>query len=150
YGPSQDWLKITKSSKAKNKIKQYFKKQRREENVEKGKKEIEQIIIDMGLQPKEVLTERNLSRVLERCNLANEIDMYAAVGYQGITAALIVTRLTDEIRKEKETEQKFEEAIEKIQSSVQEKKLPKSDDQSGIVVEGVDNILVRLSKCCNP
>src|SRR5690625_810214 len=115
YGPSQDWLKITQSSKAKNKIKQYFKKQRREENVEKGKQEIEKIIVDMGLQPKEVLTEKNLTRVLERFNLANEQDMYAAVGYQGITASLIVTRLTDDIRKEQESEQKLEETIEKVQ-----------------------------------
>src|SRR5690625_3298078 len=59
YGPSQDWLKITQSSQAKNKIKQFFKKQRREENIEKGKQEIVKGIVDLGLQPKEVLTEEN-------------------------------------------------------------------------------------------
>ena len=150
YGPSQDWLKITQSSQAKNKIKQFFKKQRREENIEKGKQEIVKGIVDLGLQPKEVLTEENLNRIFERFNLSNEDDMYAAVGYQGITASLIVTRLTDKIRREKEAEEKLEEKIEKVQSSVQERTVTKDKNGTGIQVEGVDNILVRLSRCCNP
>src|SRR5690625_2393762 len=99
YGPSQDWLKITQSSQAKNKIKQFFKKQRKEENIAKGKAEVEQGILDLGFTPKEVLTPENIKRVFERFNLSNEDDMYAAVGYQGITASLIVTGVTDKIRR---------------------------------------------------
>src|SRR5690625_2172567 len=150
YGPSQDWLKITQSSQAKNKIKQFFKKQRRDENIEKGKQEIEKAIINLGLQPKEVLTEENLNRIFDRFNLSSEDDMYAAVGYQGISGSLIVTRLTDKIRKEKEAEEKLEEKIEKVQSNVQDKTFTKIKKDSGIQVEGVDNVLVRLSRCCNP
>src|SRR5699024_7257396 len=104
YGPSQDWLKITKSSQAKSKIKQFFKRQRKEENIDKGKAEVEQGIKDLGFPLKEVLTQENIKRVCEKFNFVNEDDLYAAVGYQGISGALIVTRLTDKIRKEKEQE----------------------------------------------
>ena len=95
YGPSQDWLKITQSSQAKNKIKQFFKKQRKEENIEKGKAEIEKGIQELGFTPKEVLTPENIKKVCKKFNFVNEDDLYAAVGYQGITAALIVTRLNE-------------------------------------------------------
>lgn len=150
YGPSQDWLKITQSSQAKNKIKQFFKKQRKEENIEKGKAEIEKGIQELGFTPKEVLTPENIKKVCKKFNFVNEDDLYAAVGYQGITAALIVTRLTNQLRKEKESEQKLEEKIEEVQHSVQDKSSSLSKTDSGVIVEGVDNVLVRLSRCCNP
>lgn len=145
YGPSQDWLKLTQSSQAKNKIRQYFKRQRREENIEKGRTEVESGIKALNLTLKEVLTAENISRVCEKFNFASEEDMYAAVGYQGITSALIVTRLTEEIRRQEEelTEQKLDE----LKTSYRDTS-PKHN--SGIIVEGIDNILVRLSRCCNP
>ncbi|WP_164668509.1 RelA/SpoT family protein [Virgibacillus doumboii] len=148
YGPSQDWLKITQTSQAKNKIKQFFKKQRREENISKGKEAVDKEIRALGIEPKEVLTQDNLKRIYEKFNFINEDDMYAAVGYQGITAALIATRLTDEIRRTKMKEQNLEETLEEVKSDVPNKKIQKRD--SGVKVEGVDNLLVRLSKCCNP
>src|SRR5699024_692167 len=64
YGPSQDWLNITQSSQAKNKIKQFFKRQKREENVAKGKEEVEENITELGFDIKEVLTDENINRVL--------------------------------------------------------------------------------------
>src|SRR5690625_1922085 len=82
YGPSQDWLKITQSSQAKNKIKQFFKRQRKEENIEKGKSEIEQGIKELGFTPKEVLTSDNINKVCKKFNFVNENDLYAAVGYR--------------------------------------------------------------------
>ncbi|HLR08304.1 MAG TPA: bifunctional (p)ppGpp synthetase/guanosine-3',5'-bis(diphosphate) 3'-pyrophosphohydrolase [Bacillota bacterium] len=148
YGPSQDWLNITQTSKAKNKIKQFFKRQRREENIIKGKEWVEKEIRALNIDPKEALTEENLQRVYEKFNFSSADDMYAAVGYQGITAALIATRLTDKIRKRREKEQDLSESIEEIKSDVEDKKLSKQD--FGVRVEGVDNLLVRLSKCCNP
>lgn len=148
YGPSQDWLNITQTSKAKNKIKQFFKRQRREENIIKGKEWVEKEIRALNIDPKEALTEENLQRVYEKFNFSSADDMYAAVGYQGITAALIATRLTDKIRKRREKEQDLSEFIEEIKSDVEDKKLSKQD--FGVRVEGVDNLLVRLSKCCNP
>lgn len=148
YGPSQDWLNITQTSQAKSKIKQFFKKQRRDENVSKGKEAVDKEIRALGIEPKEVLTQENLSRVYERFNFVNEEDMYAAVGYQGITAALIATRLTDKLRRTKLKEQNLEETLEEVKSESTVKKKQKRD--SGVRVAGVDNMLVRLSKCCNP
>lgn len=148
YGPSQDWIKVTQTSQAKNKIKQFFKKQRREENIVKGKEQVDKEIRALGIEPKEALTTENLQRIYEKFNFTNEEDMYAAVGYQGITAALISTRLTDKIRQSKLKEQDLAQTLEEVKSEVKDKKPHKRD--SGVRVEGIDNLLVRLSKCCNP
>ena len=150
YGPSQDWLKITKSSQAKSKIKQFFKRQRKEENIEKGKTEVENGIKELGFPLKDVLTTENLKRVCEKFNFVNEDDLYAAVGYQGISGALIVTRLTDKLRKQQENEQNLEEKIIEAQQSVQDTLNSSTKSDSGVIVAGMDNMLVRLSRCCNP
>lgn len=150
YGPSQDWLKITKSTQAKNKIRHFFKKQRRDDNIEKGQADIAQQIAELGYTTKEVLTNENLKRIFDKFNFNTIEDMYAAVGYQGITAALIVTRLTDKLRKEKEMEDS------RLEMLAAEAPKPIVTDNtnvkvgSGVKVEGVDNVLVRLSRCCNP
>src|SRR5699024_9430483 len=144
YGPSQDWLKITQSTQAKSKIRQFFKKQRRVENIEKGKEEIEAGIKELGYPLKEVLTEENIKRVCEKFNFVNEEDLYAAVGYQGITSSLIVTRLTDKIRKEREKEENTLANSEEVKTIVNKK------SDTGVIVEGLDSVLVRLSRCCNP
>ncbi|GAB7386506.1 GTP diphosphokinase [Bacillaceae bacterium] len=142
YGPSQDWLKIAKSSHARNKIKQWFKKERREENVQKGKEAIENEIRRQGYDLKEVFTEDGLKTVANKFNFQAVEDMFAAVGYGGITAAQIVTRLTEKFRKAKEETLKLPEG----KPEAQERKKP---DQ-GVSVKGVKNLLVRFSRCCNP
>lgn len=146
YGPSQDWLKVAQSSHAKNKIRQYFKKQRREENVEKGKELVEKEIKALECDLKEVLTSENLKRVAEKFNFSNAEDMYAAVGYNGITATQIAHRLTDRFRKR--TEVDLEERLKELSTDL--KKAPSRKKDAGISVKGVDNLLIRLSKCCNP
>ncbi|WP_217586817.1 RelA/SpoT family protein [Lentibacillus saliphilus] len=148
YGPSQDWLKVTQTSQAKNKIRQFFKKQRREENISKGKEWVEKEIRALNIEPKDALTQDNLRRVYEKFNFVNEEDLYAAVGYQGITAALIATRLTEKIRASRKQEQGIEKTIEDAITTPANKPNQKGD--SGVRVEGVDNMLIRLSKCCNP
>src|SRR5699024_11011481 len=87
----------------------YFKRQKREENIEKGKLEIEKGIKALKLSPKEVLTEENINRVGEKFNFGSLDELYAAVGYQGITSSLIVTRLTDDIRRKQEQKEKHKE-----------------------------------------
>ncbi|MET3196235.1 bifunctional (p)ppGpp synthetase/guanosine-3',5'-bis(diphosphate) 3'-pyrophosphohydrolase [Bacillus sp. OAE603] len=146
YGPSQDWLKLAQSSHAKNKIRQYFKKQRREENVDKGKELVEKEIKALDCDIKEVLTSENLKRVAEKFNFSNAEDMYAAVGYNGITATQIAHRLTDKFRKRPEVD--LEERLKELSSDL--KKAPSRRKDAGISVKGVDNLLIRLSKCCNP
>ncbi|MGM8364682.1 RelA/SpoT family protein [Virgibacillus sp. W0181] len=149
YGPSQDWLKITQTSQAKNKIKQFFKKQKREENIIKGKEQVEKEIESLGFDIKDVVTQENLDRVYEKFNFSSEEDMYAAVGYQGITAALIATRLTEKLRHTRKKEQDLQTTIEEVKKDEKPKSRTGRRD-SGVEVEGVDNLLVRLSRCCNP
>lgn len=149
YGPSQDWLNITQSSQAKNKIRQFFKKQRREENIEKGREQVEKEIKAFDIEPKDVITPDNVKRILDKFNFTSADDMYAAVGYQGITAASIATRLTEDIRKTKRNEKALKEAMGEIPRDGRRRGTKKTKD-IGIEVQGVENLLVRLSKCCNP
>src|SRR5690625_7199912 len=93
YGPSQDWLKITQTSQAKNKIRQFFKKQRREENIVKGKELADKGIRAFDIAPKEVITPDNIKRILVKFNFDNEEDMYASVGYKKINADSITTKV---------------------------------------------------------
>ncbi|WP_175990910.1 bifunctional (p)ppGpp synthetase/guanosine-3',5'-bis(diphosphate) 3'-pyrophosphohydrolase [Bacillus sp. Marseille-Q1617] len=146
YGPSQDWLKLAQTSQAKNKIKQFFKKQRREENIEKGRDLVEKEIKNQDFDLKEILTAENIQRVSEKFNFSNEEDMYAAVGYNGITAAQIANRLTEKDRKKREQEDKLEETMKELNAAQPTKK--KKD--AGVQVKGIDNLLIRLSRCCSP
>ncbi|KGX93516.1 GTP pyrophosphokinase [Pontibacillus halophilus JSM 076056 = DSM 19796] len=149
YGPSKDWIKISQTSQAKNKIKQYFKKQRRDENIAKGKEAVDKEIRSLQIEPKDVLQADNLKRVAEKFNFTNDEDMYAAVGYQGITAAQIATRLTEKVRRQQQKEQDLEQTLEAVKTDQKSYKHNKKKD-SGVKVKGVDNLLVRLSRCCNP
>ncbi|WRP05393.1 bifunctional (p)ppGpp synthetase/guanosine-3',5'-bis(diphosphate) 3'-pyrophosphohydrolase [Rossellomorea aquimaris] len=145
YGPSQDWLKLAQTSQAKNKIKQFFKKQRREENIEKGRDLVEKEIKNQDFDVKEILTPENIKRVSEKFNFSNEEDMYAAVGYNGITAAQIANRLTERDRKKREQEDNLEETMKELNSQPVKRK-----KDAGVQVEGIDNLLIRLSRCCSP
>ncbi|CAM3363335.1 RelA/SpoT family protein [Marinicrinis lubricantis] len=148
YGPSQDWLKIVQSSHAKSKIKQWFKKEKREENVEKGRDAVEREIRRLGLEPHLLMTEDKLLEVAKKFNFQDEEDMFSAVGFGGITAAQICTRLTEKLRKEQEEAQLIE-----LSSQVKEMKPAqpkKSRPTHGVRVKGVDNLLVRFARCCSP
>ncbi|MEH7119015.1 bifunctional (p)ppGpp synthetase/guanosine-3',5'-bis(diphosphate) 3'-pyrophosphohydrolase [Neobacillus vireti] len=147
YGPSQDWLKLAQTSQAKNKIRAFFKKQRRDENIIKGKELVEKEIRNMEFDIKEILTSDNLKKVAEKFNFMNEEDMYAAVGYNGVTALQVANRLTEKWRKKRDKEQSatIANAITDLKSFPSTKKR-----ESGVRVQGIDNLLIRLSKCCNP
>ncbi|UII55001.1 bifunctional (p)ppGpp synthetase/guanosine-3',5'-bis(diphosphate) 3'-pyrophosphohydrolase [Cytobacillus spongiae] len=147
YGPSKDWLKLAQTSQAKNKIRQFFKKQRKEENVEKGKELIEKEIRSMDFDIKEILNPDNVKRICEKFNFANEEDMFAAVGYNGITALQVANRLTEKWRKMRDREQEADivNAVSELKSFPSTKKR-----ESGVRVSGIDNLLIRLSRCCNP
>ncbi|HSI66854.1 MAG TPA: bifunctional (p)ppGpp synthetase/guanosine-3',5'-bis(diphosphate) 3'-pyrophosphohydrolase [Planococcus sp. (in: firmicutes)] len=145
FGPSRDWLKIAKSTQTKNKIKQFFKKQLREDNVQKGREMIEKEIRAQEFAVKDVMTNENIKRVCEKFNFAGEEDMYAAVGFTGITAQQVVNRLAEKLRKKREQEEKLEKITVEMKS-VQ----PKKQTDSGVIVRGIDNMMIRLSRCCNP
>lgn len=147
YGPSQDWLKLAQTSQAKNKIRAFFKKQRRDENVIKGKELVEKEIRNMEFDLKEILTADNLKKVSEKFNFSSEEDMYAAVGYNGVTALQVANRLTEKWRKKRDQEQSasITNVITDLKSFPPNKKR-----ESGVRVQGIDNLLIRLSRCCNP
>lgn len=147
YGPSQDWLKLAQTSQAKNKIRQFFKKQRKDENVEKGREQVEKEIKSMDFDVKEILTSENVKRVSEKFNFFHEDDLYAAVGYNGITALQVANRLTEKWRKKRDLEQ-----VSTISNAVSElKSFPSTKKrESGVRVTGIDNLLIRLSRCCSP
>ncbi len=147
-GPSRDWLKVAQSPHTRNKIKQFFKKQNREENVNKGRDMIERELREMEIDFKEAFSSDNLKRVLDKYNFSNESDLYAAVGYSGINASQVATRLADKVKKQKDVplleQQKNDIIIEKIIPQQQRRR------SSGVIVPGLDNLLIRLSRCCNP
>ncbi len=145
FGPSRDWLKIAQSSQAKNKIKQFFKRHLREENIVKGKEMIEKEIRAQDFDLKETMSSENLKRVCDKFNYTNEEDLYAAVGVNGITAQQVVNRLAEKRRKEREQE----EALEKIEQKMKNP-IPQKRTESGVIVKGIDNMLIRLSRCCTP
>ncbi|GAE26701.1 GTP pyrophosphokinase [Halalkalibacter wakoensis JCM 9140] len=150
YGPSQDWLKITKSSHAKNKIRQWFKKERREENVEKGRELVEKEIRLLDFEPKDVLTTENINEVANKFSFSGEEDMFAAAGYGGISVKQIVNRMTEKLRKQQDQEQEDKSLADAL-SDVQKTHSPKNKKiSSGVRVKGVDNLLIRLSRCCTP
>lgn len=147
YGPSQDWLKLAQTSQAKNKIRQFFKKQRKDENVDKGRELVEKEIKAMDFDLKDILTPENIKQVADKFNFSSEEDMYAAVGYGGVTALQVANRLTEKWRKkrDKEQEKDISNAVAELKSLPQVKKR-----ESGVRVTGIDNLLIRLSRCCNP
>lgn len=147
YGPSQDWIKLAQTSQAKHKIRQFFKKQRREENVEKGRELVEKEIKNLEFDVKDIMTPENLQKVADKFNFSNEEDMYAAVGYNGITALQVANRLTEKERKQRDQEEQ-EKTVQEV--AVESKPYHGKKREAGVRVKGIDNLLVRLSKCCNP
>ena len=145
-GPSRDWLKFIKSSGAKNKILQWFKKAEREENIEKGKELLAKEIKKIGMTETEMYKQEYINAVLERYKYNSTNDMYSAIGFGAISAGKIVSKLLAEYRKEHE-ELDIEEKIEKLTT---EKKTPQTKNTSGVIVKGIDNCLVKFASCCTP
>ena len=140
-GPSRDWLKFVKSTKAKNKINGWFKKAQKSENIEKGK-DLKRI----GMTHAELFKQEYLDSMLDRYKYKNLEDMYAAVGFGANSAGKVIAKMLQEYRKEHQ-ELNIEEKIEELNKQKNKKVKPSS---SGIIVKGIDNCLVKLSKCCNP
>ena len=152
FGPSRDWLNYVNTSKAKNKIKRFFKTQEKEQNVERGKEILEKLLIDMEFNPKQILKKDNILKVAERFNYHNEEDLFAAIGYGELKSTTIANRLTDKERRDREKDQiQLDDTTGTIE--LKNKKEPekmKIRHEGGVVIQGADNLLIRLSKCCNP
>lgn len=144
YGPSQDWLKLAQTSQAKNKIRQFFKRQRKDEHVIKGRELVEKEIKEMEFDAKSVLTAENIKKVASKFNFVNEDDLFASVGYNGITALQVANRLTEKLRKERDQAEAVNEIIELKPDT------PNKRHEAGVTVKGANNLLIRLSRCCSP
>ena len=146
-GPSRDWLKFVKSSSAKTRINQWFKKAQRAENIERGKESIEKEVKKLGLKVSDLMRPEWVQLALDRYRFATVDDLYASIGFGGISVNKLMARLLDEYRKEHE-EEDFEQKIEELAfaKTVKPRKTPKT----GVIVKGIDNCLVKLSKCCSP
>ena len=150
FGPSRDWLKLVATSKARNKIKRFFKAQDREENITKGHEAVIKCIADLGFTPKEILSKAKLQDALERLNYQTEDDMYAAIGYGEVSPLTMANRLTEKERKEQKIEQQKQEAEEIMNQPKKEPEKMKVRHEGGVVIQGVENLLIRISRCCNP
>lgn len=148
YGPSQDWIKIAQSSHARSKIKQWFKKEKREENIEKGYEAIERELKRMGIEPSSYMSDDKLLEAAKKYSFNDVDDMLSAVGFSGITAAQIVTKLTEKLRKEQDEASYIEltNEVKEVKPASPHRKGP----TNGVVVKGIDNLLVRFARCCNP
>lgn len=149
HGPSMDWLKIVKSSQARNKINQWFKKEHREVNIIRGKELVEKELKKQGLGYSQIFKTEWIDIILKKYKFNTLEDVYSAIGFGGITASKVVTRLRDEYKKTIKPEELDASILEEALSQKLDKKKSKVPE-SGIIVKGIDNCLVRLSRCCNP
>ncbi len=150
-GPSRDWMKIAKSSEARSKIRQWFKKEKKEENIANGRSSFEQELKHAGLAMKDVTDPENLPLLLKKVTYGSLEEMYAAIGYGGFTAQKAVSRMKGEllrIARQHQAEELMTERAEEPLLPVPPK--PVSKSEQGIIVEGLDNCLVKFSRCCTP
>lgn len=150
HGPSRDWLNIVKSSQARNKIRQWFKKANREENIQRGREIIEKELKKQGLQYSQLFRNEWVDIVLKKYNFNTVDDMLSAVGYGGIGVNKIIARLKEEYRKTLKAEELAELERDQAKQDKDPEKRKKKPPENGVIVKGIENCLVRLSRCCNP
>lgn len=148
-GPSRDWLNIAKSSQAKTKINQWFKKQFKEENILKGKELIERDIRKKNYLPSDLLKTEWQQIVLNKYSLKDWDALCAAVGHGGVKEGQVSNRLIEEYLREKKKQEAKNTLLNALDSNVVQK-LERHKTKSGVVVKGIGDVAVRFSKCCNP
>ncbi len=148
-GPSRDWLKIVKTSEARTKIRAWFKKERREENIITGKEELEKEFKRNLINIPEEDYEDFILNIAKRQHINTLDDFYAAIGYGGVLLSRLMPRVKEEFQKTYRSTAEEEKKTALIQQTVTNNKKP-SKPTSGVVVEGLDGCLVKFAKCCNP
>ena len=143
HGPSRDWLKICKTSQARSKINGWYKRERRDENIMRGKDTIERELRRANLSYDDLFKPEWVSILLKRYSFNSEDDLFAAVGYGALAVNKIIARLKEAYRVAHKNE-----TLPVIENALPEKR--KSKDGSGIIVKDLDNCLIRLSRCCSP
>ena len=152
HGPSRDWIKIARSSNARSKIRQWFKREKRDENIVNGRQSFESELKRTGVSLKELLADENVPNVLKKLSFNSVDDMYAAIGYGGVTALKVIGRLREDIQRILHQHQAERQAEVPVagQPEVMRPAVPQRKGEHGIIVEGLSNCLVKFSKCCSP
>ncbi|AFM01322.1 MULTISPECIES: bifunctional (p)ppGpp synthetase/guanosine-3',5'-bis(diphosphate) 3'-pyrophosphohydrolase [Desulfitobacterium] len=145
-GPSRDWLSFVKTSQAKNRIRGWFKKEKREENVARGREGIEREVRKLGLDPTQVLKSDILLKIGKAYNITSVEDLYAAMGDGAVTVNKVLMRLKEDLTKDERERLQ----LEALQQGEGKSSSGYGKASQGVRVKGVDNILIRFSRCCNP
>jgi GTP pyrophosphokinase len=151
-GPNMDWINIAKSNQAKSKIRSWFKKAKREENIAKGKDYLEREAKKQSCNFGEIAKGEALNQIFKKYNLFNIDDLYAAVGMNGMISGMIVSKLKEASEKGKEEAKDWKEIEEEANraAAAAAAKAKGKQKQPGIIVKGESNVLVRFAMCCNP
>lgn len=148
-GPSRDWLKVVQSTQAKNKINVWFKQQNKEENIVKGKELIEKYCKSKNINLSEILKPAYMEKVRLKYSYKEWDSLIASIGHGGLKEGQIVNKLLDEYEKEHKVEITDDDVLKDTNNN--KANVPrKSNSKSGIIVEGMDDVAVRFSKCCSP
>lgn len=156
-GPSIDWLKIAKSSSARNKIRQWLKKENKTDTIDKGKDQIDRYIRKKGYDPRALLKNNYVNKAAKEMGYKNSDELYNQLSYGGPLQTKLVNLLLSydaddkaalEAEKEKSLLENLTEISEKTQKRTQHRK--RQEEDSGVIVEGVDNLMIRMAGCCNP
>ena len=152
-GPSRDWLTLAKSGSARTKIKQWFKKERREENTETGRAMFESEAHSRNLSVTALTNEEMLPLLLKRVSFPTLDDLYAAIGYGGMTATRAVNRMNDELQRHQKSAEK-KTVVDKVNEAAERRNQQEAHRREkpvhGVLVEGLDNCLIKFSRCCTP
>lgn len=143
HGPSRDWLSIVKTNQAKQKIRSWFKRERKAENIETGRNDIEREFARNNIRLNDEEMEKFIDDIATRFKCANSDEFYAAIGYGGIPISKIMPRAKEDYAKIVKAAKPVE-----IDDLVTQRKMTKSSE--GVVIEGIDNCLIKLSRCCAP
>ena len=153
FGPSRDWLNMVKTSKARNKIRQFFKNQDKELSVNKGREMLMAQFQENGYVANKFMDKRHMDQVLQKTSYKTEESLFAAIGFGEIGAITVFNRLTEKERREEERAKAKAEAEELVKGGevkVENKETLKVKHEGGVVIEGASGLLVRIAKCCNP
>jgi GTP pyrophosphokinase len=146
-GPSRDWLNICKSNQARSKIKQWFKKEKREENIARGKASFEGELRRINISPALLQNEELQPLLLKKLSFDSLDDMYAAIGYGGITAVKAMGKIREDLLKaSRSAEAPKETKVLEISQSIQQDR----HGNSGVKVEDIDTCMIKFSRCCTP
>lgn len=157
--PSRDWIDLVKTSRARNKIRRYFRNLDRENSIEQGEQMVAENLREQGFAPKEFMDKEHIDKLLEDMNYHTADEMYASIGFGDLSAISVVNRLTADIRHENERKRQKEleeEILNSGQKAVSESNAKNSSatmkikHKNGVMIQGISDLMLHLAKCCNP